>query len=160
MSVTLLIERDYLAAVVTAVRAATTKICVACYEWGWYEGQRTGTVQDINRSLCQAAQRGVTVYALLHREAPRRPLYNINNKTIRNLRRHGIDARFALSSKVLHAKFWVFDQTTIIVGSHNISSRATTSNAEIALLIHDPHLASQLHGYFLSLYSPAPTPSS
>lgn len=156
MTHTLLIERHYLAAVVSAIRAATTEILACCYEWGWYEGQRTGTVQDINRALCQAAERGVTVNVLLHREAPRRPLYNINNKTVRNLHRHHIDARFALSSHVLHAKFWVFDSAVAIVGSHNISTRATTSNAEVSVLLDHPPSALDLRRYFFSLYSPSP----
>lgn len=160
MTHTLYFGREYVHVVVDAVRAATSEILVCMYEWGWYQGHRAGTAQDINRALCQAAQRGLSVNVLLHNEPPRRPLYAINRHTASRLQRHGVAVRFALSSRVCHAKFFVIDSHTLILGSHNISQRATTANLEVGLLLNSPPDALRLRDFFFSHYNRSPASST
>ena len=105
----LIIGPEYLGAVVKLVRGCESELAVVCYEWAWYSGQRGGTVQDVNRAVCQAAVRGVKVRVLLHNEPARRHLGGINRKTRGRLERHGVEVRMGHTGRALHAKFWLAD---------------------------------------------------
>jgi len=150
------LEREYLPLVVGCIREAKESILVCTYEWGWYEGQRTGTIQDVNRCLCQAAQRGVLVQALMHNEAPGRPLGKINRKSAGRLRRNGVEVKLGGTSKIIHAKFWVFDEKVGVVCTHNVSGRAVSSNAEVGVYLDVARDAWTLRDYFWGLWGAVP----
>lgn len=152
-------EREYLPIVVGCIKEAVQEILVCTYEWGWYEGQRTGTVQDVNRNLCMAAKRGVEVRALLHNEPPGRSLGKINRKAAGRLRRNGVNVRLGGTAKVIHAKLWVFDCKKAIVCTHNVSGRAVTSNAELGVLLEDVGEVGKVRDYFEGLWGRVPVRS-
>ena len=128
---------EFLPLVVKEIQVAEEEILVVCYEWNWYEGQRTGTAQDVNRELAIASKRGVKVKALLHNESMRRALGKLNRNTARHLRRAGAEVKMGNTRMTVHAKVWVFDRERAVVGSHNISSRAVGRNLEAGVLFDD-----------------------
>jgi phosphatidylserine/phosphatidylglycerophosphate/cardiolipin synthase-like enzyme len=152
-------EREYLPVVVGCIKEAVEEILVCTYEWGWYEGQRTGTVQDVNRCVCQAAKRGVVVKALLNNEPPGRTLGKINRKAAGRLRRNGVDVRLGGTAKIIHAKLWVFDRRKAVVCTHNVSSRAVSSNAELGVLLEDVGEVGKVAAYFERLWGGVPVPA-
>jgi phosphatidylserine/phosphatidylglycerophosphate/cardiolipin synthase-like enzyme len=149
-------EREYLALVVGCVQEAAESILACSYEWAWYEGQRTGTVQDVNRVVCQAAKRGVAVRVLLHNEPPGRPLGGINRKSAGRLERNGVQVRMGGTGRILHAKLWVFDGVKAIICTHNVSNRAVTSNAELGVLLEDDESVGKVKAYFERLWGGVP----
>jgi len=153
-------EREYLPIVVGCIKEAVEEILVCTYEWGWYEGQRTGTIQDVNRNLCMAAKRGVAVRALLNNEPPGRTLGKINRKSAGRLRRNGVDVRLGGTAKIIHAKLWVFDRKKAIVCTHNVSGRAVSSNAELGVLLEDGEEVGKVAAYFESLWARVPMPAA
>lgn len=155
---TVFFEREYLPLAVGCIREATAEILVCVYEWAWYDGQRTGTIQDVNRNVCQAAKRGVKVRALLNNEPAGRTLGKINRKSAGRLRRNGVDVRLGGTAKIIHAKLWVFDGKKAIICTHNISGRAVTSNAELGVLLVDPEEVGKVAAYFESLWARVPMP--
>ena len=128
---------EFLPLVVNEITGVKGEILVTCYEWNWYEGQRTGTIQDVNRELAIAAKRGVKVRVLLHNEAMGRVLGKLNRKTAGHLRRAGAEVKMGNTGLSVHAKVWVFDREWVIVGSHNISSRAVGRNLEAGVMLDD-----------------------
>jgi len=154
--ITLFTESAYLRHVVDCIKSAETEILVACYEWAWYDGQRTGTAQDINRALCSASAKGLKVSAMLHHDTRTSHLSRINRKTASRLRRHHIAVRLGSSRKPIHAKFWVFDGQKVIICTHNVSNRAVTTNAEIGLLVDDQDIAQKARDYFLKIWGGLP----
>jgi len=146
------LENQYLGVVCEEIKKAQIRILVCAYEWCWYPGQRSGTAQDINRAVAATPQRGVTVRAILHREALKSHLSRINGHTATKLQRYGVDVRMGNTMKIIHAKFWVFDFTTAIICTHNISNRAVKSNAEVGVLLTNPEDVAALHDYFIKLW--------
>jgi putative cardiolipin synthase len=55
----------------------------------------------------------------------------------------------------LHAKMFIFDQTSIFVGSMNFDQRSMYLNTEIGLLIDSPELALELTQRFEAMVQPA-----
>ena len=143
---------EFLPLVVGEIQGASHCIDVVCYEWNWYEGQRTGTAQDINRELAIRAKAGAKVRVLLHNEAMGRTLGKINRKTAGHLRRAGAEVKMGNTGMTVHAKVWVFDRERAIVGSHNISSRSVGRNAEAGVLFDDGGEVEKIVAWFEGLW--------
>lgn len=154
--VSVFFDGDYLPVVVGLIREASQSIAACCYEWVWYSGQRSGTVQDVNRELCSAAKRGVVVRVLLHREAPGRPLSRLNHLTAHNFARYGVDVRFAGTARIHHAKFWLFDGARAVICTHNVSQRAVQMNAELGVVVSEPGEVAKVAAYFEGLWNAVP----
>ena len=148
-------EGEYLALVFKLIQEVKAEILVCVYEWAWYPGQRTGTIQDINRELCRRAKEGVKIFALIHNEPPGRSLGKLNRRSASHLERAGAEVRLGNTGKILHAKLWVFDREKAIVCSHNISERAVTSNAEVGVLIEDEESVKKCQDFFQRLWARA-----
>ena len=145
-------EDQYLPIVVRCVIEAKKEILVAVYEWGWYEGQASGTIQDLNRTLCTVVIKGMKCRAILHNEGPGRTLGRMNRRAAAHLRRAGVDVRMGRTNKPVHAKLWVFDRERAIVCTHNISRRAVTCNAELGVLLEGDGEAARVADYFEGLW--------
>lgn len=129
---------EILPVLVKCIHEAQSSIWVAMFEWSWYPGRHTGSVQDINRALCIRASHGLAVRVLLHSEAMGRVLHKINVKTAQHLTKSGAEVRWGSSAKPLHAKVWIFDQRVVVAGSHNISARSVQVNQEMSVLLDEP----------------------
>lgn len=148
-----LLGGDFLAEVVKQVRGSVRSVWVVMFEWSWYPGQHTGSVQDINRELCIRAKSGTDVRVLLHNEAMGRALHRINRVTAQHLRASGAEVKFGNTGMPLHAKVWVFDWERVIVGSHNISVRATKTNQEVSVLFDDGGEVKRVVDWFEGLWA-------
>jgi len=82
-------------------------------------------------------------------------LYEIRS-SLGNARGSGQTAAMASHGNYsLHAKAFVFDRQSIIVGSMNFDQRSMYLNAEIGLLIESPELAQELVRRFEAMAQPA-----
>jgi len=123
--------------VVREIKGAERSIGVVMFEWSWYSGQHTGSVQDINRELCIRAKNRAEVRVLLHNEAMGRALHRINRVSAGHLKQSGAEVKWGNTGVPLHAKVWLFDRARVVAGSHNISVRATRTNEEVSVLFDD-----------------------
>ena len=55
----------------------------------------------------------------------------------------------------LHAKTFVFDRTSVFIGSVNIDARSLEQNTEVGVLVQSPDLAAEVAGLFDRWASPA-----
>lgn len=143
---------EFLTEVVKQVREAEKSIWVVMFEWSWYPGQHTGTVQDLNREIAMRGRGGLDIRVILHNEAIGRHLHQINRKTAAHLTSHKVKVKWGNSGKPLHAKVWIFDQARVIVGSHNLSVRAVKTNIEVSVMSDVREVAEGLSGWFEELW--------
>jgi cardiolipin synthase C len=59
------------------------------------------------------------------------------------------------SRSSLHAKTYVIDDETVVIGSLNLDPRSASLNTELALTIDSPVLAHEVAGYFAHATSPS-----
>jgi phosphatidylserine/phosphatidylglycerophosphate/cardiolipin synthase-like enzyme len=147
-----IIGAEYLPVVHKLVLGAEHYIWAAMFEWSWYPGQHGGSVQDINRAVCQRAKQGLPVHVLLHNEAIGRALHKINRRTAAHLRRAGAVVRFGNSGQPLHAKVWLFDGVKAVVSSHNVSVRAVRTNLEVGVVLDEPAEVERIMQWFEGLW--------
>jgi len=62
----------------------------------------------------------------------------VNSNSIKTpLQSNGIDVRIPMSKSLLHTKFIIIDDTILVMGSHNFSQSAFTTNFETSVIIDD-----------------------
>lgn len=151
--VKVLLGSDLLGALVKEIQQAEKSIWVVMFEWAWYPGQHTGSVQDINRELCIRAKNSTDVRVLLHNESIGRALHRINRQTAGHLKQSGAVVKWGNTGVPLHAKVWIFDRARGVIGSHNISSRALRTNEEVSVLCDLPEVITPLVVWFEGLWA-------
>lgn len=145
-------EQDPMPLLEGELNAAEDTLDVAIY---------TFTYQPIADLLVEAKLRGVAVRVLVDEHQSRLPsaddnggavgqyeiLEDLESEGLRVCRRPGEDGG------ILHHKFAVVDDRTVVTGSYNFTEAATQRNLENLLVLSDPNLAEQYGSAFQTLWS-------
>lgn len=123
------------------VQDAKHEIRIAAYAWRWYDSEPELPMQKFNVALLEAVRRGVRVKAMVDTEA-----------MAIVLRARGINARAVINTRMLHAKALVIDERTLVLGSHNLTKRATTDNYEVSVAIQEYEPVAQFITWFDALW--------
>ncbi len=134
------------------LNAAQESVDVAIY---------TFTYDPIADLLVEAKMRGAVVRVLVDEHQSRLPaadqsggavgqfelLEDLEEEGVRVCRRPGEDGG------ILHHKFAVIDNRTVVTGSYNFTDAATNRNLENLMVLSDPMLAEQFGAAFADLWS-------
>ncbi len=148
---TLLMNRDYGAALLTGLREARSSIIVSCYLFKTtkFPGNMPRRIAD---ELIRACQRGVDVSVILEQSGNERDFLNRENRaTASLLTPSGIKVRFDSLRKTSHAKVVVIDDRWVFLGSHNLTHSALSRNNELSVRIDSPEMARQILTYLGTL---------
>jgi phosphatidylserine/phosphatidylglycerophosphate/cardiolipin synthase-like enzyme len=112
-----------------------------------------GPVMHLIQALGEAARRGVVVRVVLDRGRDWRsgepdPKHL---EVAERLRRGGVRVVLDEDGRTTHAKVLVVDDRRVVVGSHNWTRSALTTNREWSLLIDDPAIAAQIQAELATL---------
>ena len=126
---------------VKLIDASKKNIDLCVYDWRFYPDRPMHPVSMFNQALIRAVRRGVSVRAL------------INASTyVDHLKSVGIQARNPKTQRVMHSKFIIFDSEHLLLGSHNFTSNAFTTNFETSVFIPYCPVAPRFHQFFTNLY--------
>jgi phosphatidylserine/phosphatidylglycerophosphate/cardiolipin synthase-like enzyme len=137
-----LIGSDYPAYVIPAIDRAQKSIDVVSYDWRWYENKPQHATQQMNLAFLRAVRRGVRVRAVL----------NVGEQA-KYLRTLGIKAKHLPDRRVLHAKLMIFDESNLVIGSHNLTSNAFYRNLECSVVIPLEHVNNRVSSFFENIYN-------
>lgn len=93
------------------------------------------TIGGIAAAMLAAPARGVACRAILPTWSDNDPLRNINAVFIAAASEAGWKIRRTHKAKLQHAKLYVFDRSSLLIGSHNLTSTAVTQNVELSIMI-------------------------
>lgn len=105
-------------------------------------------VHDLQKSLKDAAERGVSVRCVLNRFRKVGKQRSLNRCAARKLAASGCIVRMANPTYVLHDKFWIFDDTSLFLGSANASPPSKFPVSNVALAANDPNTIAQARSVF------------
>lgn len=137
----LIIDSEYARIVAEFVRSAKTEIRLCAYAWRWYKNEPEIDIQKLNIELLLARGRGVKVRALVDTMAQKETFTTL-----------GFKARSVVNTRMLHTKAFSIDDKTVIIGSHNMTKRATTDNYEMSILSQEPDVVLAYIDYFDKLW--------
>lgn len=133
----LIVDNEYAKAATEFVNDAKNEIRLCAYAWRWYHNEPEIDIQKLNVELYRARLRGVKVRCLVDTHAMQ--------DTFRAL---GFDCRSVVNTRMLHTKALSIDDKSVIIGSHNMTKRATTDNYEMSILSQEFYVVQAYIDYF------------
>lgn len=137
-----IIGKNYPKQVIPLIDRAVKSIKIVVFDWRWYGNDPANPCQLFNASIVRASKRGVVVQACVN-----------SNKIADPLIQNGIDARIPISKNLIHTKFILIDDEILIMGSHNFSQSAFTTNFETSIINKDPLQINEFVLFFHSIWS-------
>lgn len=136
-----LIGKKYVEKVIPQIEAAKQTIDIIVYDWRLRPSLPTHPVSLLVQALLGAQRKGVRVRALVN-----------SAEVQRNLKFYGIEAKVLQTQKLMHAKMMLIDSNVAVIGSHNYTQSAFTSNLEISLCCTFANKDNELNQYFTNLW--------
>jgi phosphatidylserine/phosphatidylglycerophosphate/cardiolipin synthase-like enzyme len=124
------------------IEKAVKSIKIVVYDWRWYSEDPGNPCQLFNASIIRARKRGVVVQACVNSNAIAQPLIL-----------NGIDVKIPISKNLIHTKFIIIDDEILIMGSHNFSQAAFTTNYETSIINNEPLQINEFIVFFNSIWS-------
>lgn len=118
----------------------TLRVCA--YQWRHHVGDLGSPLNQINNKIMQEAQLRWRVSVL-----------TTDLEAVRRMRDYKVDVRIPHDTLAMHTKAFVFDEGTLLIGSHNMTRSAFTQNRECSVLITDYEVVQQFVKYFDTLFS-------
>lgn len=122
-----IIGKNYTKQVIPLIESAKKSIKIVVYDWRWYENEPANACQLFNASIVRARKRAVSVQACVNSDSIAKPL-----------RENDIEVKIPVSKNLMHTKFLIIDDSILVMGSHNFSESAFTTNFETSVIIDDP----------------------
>jgi len=145
--------QTFIKKLIESIHQAKYSLDVIQYQWNFYPHSPASPIQELNRAVLARAHSGLKIRVLLNKEGRGQHLMAINMKASQYLSEAGIRVKFARTFPITHAKLWVFDDDSVILGSHNISNRSVTVNNESSALIKSREVAREFKRYFDLLFN-------
>lgn len=122
----LIINNEYEKLFLENTKTAKYFILAFIYHDSVANSSNTKTIDKFINELKNAKKRGVDIKIICQ-----------SQKQLEIFRRYNFDVRVVKGFKTMHAKGWLFDMQTLIVGSHNFTENANTTNLEMSFLTSD-----------------------
>jgi len=136
-----IISKNFPNIVIPLIDSVRYNIDVVVFDWRFYRNDPANYVSLFNSAIARACARGVVVRALVQ-----------NAGVVENLKAIGCDARLLNSKRILHTKMMLLDRKSVIIGSHNYTQHAFTSNEEASIYVTLPAGENELQTYFNNLF--------
>lgn len=136
-----IISKDFPKVVIPLIDSAIDTIDVIVFDWRFYPNDIASPVSLFNQAIARACSRGVKVRCLVQ-----------NDGVVDKLKTLGCKAKKLNSKKILHTKLLIVDKCRIIIGSHNYTQHAFTSNEEASIFVVMKDRDNGLVQYFDNLF--------
>lgn len=153
----LLTGHDYTYEIIRLINAATITIDLAMYLVNT-TGKHANPARDqLHDALMRAPARGVRCRLLLPAGLKLHSNHPASRASSTQLHAAGWTIRESQPHRLLHSKFWVVDNKTSVIGSHNLSAASLQQNIDTSILMHCQAFAPLLASHFAELWACANT---
>lgn len=139
---TTIIGREFPKKVIPLIQQARNSIDIIVYDWRWCPDQIASEIQKFNNAIVVARRKGKKVRVITN-----------SPQIIAILKENKIEAKKNFSTRKLHVKLMIIDDELAILGSHNYTMSAFTTNFEISITTKDEEVVKRLKNFFANLWS-------
>jgi phosphatidylserine/phosphatidylglycerophosphate/cardiolipin synthase-like enzyme len=132
----LLSENDWAPFICDAVNSATESITFAAYSISSRWHKSTPDAHNLWVALVNAPLRKVRCRCIIAEHKKNSPTFRFNRRAIWLLDKNGWNVSLIKPSKLLHAKVITIDSKLVILGSHNFTQTASSSNIDLSIAIY------------------------
>jgi phosphatidylserine/phosphatidylglycerophosphate/cardiolipin synthase-like enzyme len=136
-----LIGDQYVPAVVQLLQTAKQKVDIIVFDWRRHPHDAENPVSKLEAALVDAQRRGVKVRVITS-----------SDTVCAELRTLGFITHRQYFAKLVHAKMMLLDDRIAVVGSHNFTQNAFTTNIEVSVVVDFESTANPLSAYFKNLW--------
>lgn len=136
-----LIGAEYATYLIEKINNSRKSIDIVMYDWRFYPDNPEHPISQLNQSIIRAVNRGVLVRAVVN-----------NAGVIPYLTPFKIKAKSLKSSRILHSKIIIIDENLLVIGSHNLTRNAVTTNLESSIAVEIPDTETRIKQYFINLF--------
>ena len=136
-----IISKQFPKIVIPLIDSAVSYIDIIVFDWRIYPKDPACAVSLFTSSVIRAVTRGVRVRVLVQ-----------NDGVVNYLKNLGVKAKKLNTKKILHTKLLMVDLKKVVIGSHNYTQHAFSSNEEASLFVN---MGTEQHAfleYFNNLY--------
>jgi phosphatidylserine/phosphatidylglycerophosphate/cardiolipin synthase-like enzyme len=133
----LVLNTAYLDRLISEIKKAKYEIRICAYAWRWYTDEPELAIQKFNVALLQQRLYGVKVRILCDTLA-----------TCAIFKAQGFDVRAVERAKTLHTKAVCIDHGMLVIGSHNLTKRASIDNYEMSIFTSEFEAIAQFRQCF------------
>ena len=137
----IIIGKEFPTKVIPFIDSAKDNIRIVVFDWRWYLNDPGSAVQLFNQAIVRAAKRGVAVKAICNFEA-----------VVSALIACGCVARKLDTKNLVHVKMLIIDEKIVVLGSHNYTQKAFTTNQEASVIFEDVESSQILIKFFDDLW--------
>jgi len=137
-----IISKDFPKIVIPLIDQAVHALDIIVFDWRFYKNDPASAVSLFNQAIARACKRGVIVKCLVQ-----------NDGVVDNLKILGCNAKKLQSKKILHTKLLIIDKKNVVIGSHNYTQHAFTSNEEASIYVKLENENNTLVQYFNNLFA-------
>lgn len=137
----LIIDRAYIERAIELINRAERDILICAYAWRIYENEPERGIQRVLTAIIKARKRGVVVRCIIDKYTSVRPLTE-----------YGIETRFIGQRNTMHTKAICVDKYALLLGSHNLTARATELNRECSIVSYELEPILQFREYFDTIW--------
>ena len=142
MEVAPIFGSQYVERVVPFIDSVQEEIRVIIYDWRVEKEPEVSALSLFNEAIWRAVARGVQVKAI------------VNSEKLKDvLSQKGVFAKVLTTNKMLHTKLLILDRFHVVLGSHNFTKSAFTSNHELSVYFLASDYENQFVAYFDNLWS-------
>lgn len=148
-----IITSNYPMFLLSKIKSARSSISVFVYVCRWIPLSRSDGVFLIVEALSNWFSPSRSLRFLYDYPVKHKPNYHANRFSALALRDLGFSVRFLNSRSTQHSKVWIFDNDSIIIGSHNLVPSSVRNPNEVSLFIDNPSVVSFLSSKFNTLWA-------
>jgi len=136
-----IIGKEFAQKVIPLIDEAKSEIKIVVFDWRWYPNDPASPVQLFNQAIVRAKGRGLDIKVIT----------NIQD-IVSILNQQRIEAKKLTTPNLIHCKFMVIDNEILVIGSHNYTQNAFTTNYEVSVIIKDAEICNRLISFFNTLF--------
>ena len=136
-----IIGSEFPTKVIPLIDSAKNNMRIVVFDWRWYANDPGSTVQQFNQAVIRASRRGVQVKAICNFQAVCDALIAC-----------GCVARKLTTKNLVHVKLISIDEKKCVIGSHNFTGNAFTTNFEASVVFEDKEHCERLFKFFDELW--------
>lgn len=137
----IIIAKNFPKVVIPLINSAKFSIDIIVFDWRFYKNDPYNPVSEFNSSISRACKRNIAVRCLVQ-----------HDEIVNRLTELGAWAKKIESKRVLHTKLLIIDKKCVIIGSHNYTQNAFTSNHEASICVEFENEKNELVDYFNNLF--------
>lgn len=136
-----IIAKEFPKVVIPLIDSAKHSIDIVVFDWRFYKNDPSNPVSQFNIAISRACRRNINVRCLVQ-----------SSDIVDRLTELGCWAKKLESKKILHSKLLIIDKKCVIIGSHNYTQNAFTSNHESSVCVSFENENNRLVEYFNNLF--------